>query len=119
MDISDCFWLLYASKYIRQKERPIPFERMIYFGDGDTDIPCMKMIKEHGGHSIAVYANGNSAKKATALQLIKDNRVNFVCPADYRAGKEINMVVKRILDKIKADYEFQRLLDWHHNKAKK
>ena len=107
------------NQYIPEKERPIPFERMIYFGDGDTDIPCMKMIKEHGGHSIAVYANGNSAKKATALQLIKDNRVNFVCPADYRAGKEINMVVKRILDKIKADYEFQRLLDWHHNKAKK
>ena len=80
------------NQYIPEKERPIPFERMIYFGDGDTDIPCMKMIKEHGGHSIAVYANGNSVKKATALQLIKDNRVNFVCPADYRAGKEINMV---------------------------
>ncbi len=107
------------NQYIPEKERPIPFERMIYFGDGDTDIPCMKMIKEHGGHSIAVYANGNNAKKATALQLIKDNRVNFVCPADYRAGKEINMVVKRILDKIKADYEFQRLLDFHHNKIKK
>lgn len=107
------------NQYIPEKERPIPFKRMIYFGDGDTDIPCMKMIKEHGGHSIAVYTNGNSAKKATALQLIKDNRVNFVCPADYRVGKEINMVVKRILDKIKADYEFQRLLDWHHNKAQK
>lgn len=106
------------NQYIPEKERPIPFERMIYFGDGDTDIPCMKMIKEHGGHSIAVYANGNSVKKATALQLIKDNRVNFVCPADYRAGKEINMVVKRILDKIKADYEFQRLLDLHHKKIK-
>lgn len=107
------------NQYIPERERPIPFERMIYFGDGDTDIPCMKMIKEHGGHSIAVYASGNSAKKATALQLIKDNRVNFVCPADYRAGKEINMVVKRILDKIKADYEFQRLLYWHHKKIKK
>lgn len=107
------------NQYIPEKERPIPFERMIYFGDGETDIPCMKMIKEHGGHSIAVYANGNSVKKATALQLIKDNRVNFVCPADYRAGKEINMVVKRILDKIKADYEFQRLLDLHHKKIKK
>lgn len=107
------------NQYIPEKERPIPFECMIYFGDGDTDIPCMKMIKEHGGHSIAVYANGNSVKKATALQLIKDNRVNFVCPADYRAGKEINMVVKRILDKIKADYEFQRLLDLHHKKIKK
>ena len=107
------------NQYIPERERPIPFERMIYFGDGDTDIPCMKMIKEHGGHSIAVYASGNSAKKATALQLIKDNRVNFVCSADYRAGKEINMVVKRILDKIKADYEFQRLLYWHHKKIKK
>lgn len=107
------------NQYIPEKERPIPFERMIYFGDGDTDIPCMKMIKEHGGHSIAVYAQNNNAKKATALQLIKDNRVNFVCPADYRIGKEINIVVKRILDKIKADYEFQRLLNWHQNKIKK
>lgn len=107
------------NQYIPEKERPIPFERMIYFGDGDTDIPCMKMIKEHGGHSIAVYAKNNNAKKATALQLIKDNRVNFVCPADYRIGKEINIVVKRILDKIKADYEFQRLLNWHQNKIKK
>lgn len=105
------------NQYIPEKERPVPFSHMIYFGDGDTDIPCMKMVKEHGGHSIAVYAN--SAKKATALQLIKDNRVNFVCPADYRAGKEINMVVKRILDKIKADYEFQRLLDLHQRKAVK
>ncbi len=105
------------NKYIPEKDRPIPFSRMIYFGDGDTDIPCMKMIKEHGGHSIAVYAKNNSSKKSSALQLIKDNRVNFICPADYRAGKEINMVVKRILDKIKADYEFQRLLDLHQNKA--
>lgn len=105
------------NQYIPEKERPIPFSHMIYFGDGDTDIPCMKMVKEHGGHSIAVYAN--NAKKATALQLIKDNRVNFVCPADYRAGKEINMVVKRIFDKIKADFEFQRLLDVHQRKAKK
>lgn len=107
------------NQYIPDKERPIPFTHMIYFGDGDTDIPCMKMIKEHGGHSIAVYANGNSTKKATAIQLIKDNRVNFVCPADYRVGKEINIVVKRILDKIKADYEIQRLLNIHHNKIKK
>ena len=40
------------NQYIPEKERPIPFKRMIYFGDGDTDIPCMKMIKEHGGHPL-------------------------------------------------------------------
>ena len=107
------------NKFIPENERPVPFTRMIYFGDGETDIPCMKMIKEHGGHSIAVYDKGDNAKKQTALQLIRDNRVNFICAADYRKGKEINMVVKRILNKIKADYDFQRLLDLHHKKAER
>lgn len=103
------------NEYIPEEERPIPFSRMIYFGDGETDIPCMKMVKVHGGHSIAVYSNAK--KKETAKKLINDNRVNFICQADYREGKEMHMIVKRILDKIKADYEFQRLLDVHKKKA--
>ena len=40
------------NKYLAQEDRPMPFERMIYFGDGDTDIPSMKVVKEHGGHAI-------------------------------------------------------------------
>ena len=44
-----------VNQYIPDEKRPIPFPRMIYFGDGETDVPCMKMVKEHGGHSIAVY----------------------------------------------------------------
>lgn len=105
------------NEYVPEVERPIPFERMIYFGDGETDIPCMKMIKDHGGHSIAVY--GDKKKKHTAYKLINENRVNFACQADYRPGKEIFGVVKRILDKIKADIEFNRLLELHKKQAKK
>ena len=105
------------NEYVPEGERPIPFQRMVYFGDGETDIPCMKMIKDHGGHSIAVY--GNNKKRNTAYKLINENRVNFACRADYREGKEIHAVVKRILDKIKADIEFQRLLDIHKKQANK
>ncbi len=105
------------NEYVPESERPIPFERMIYFGDGETDIPCMKMIKDHGGHSIAVY--GDKKKKDTAHKLIKENRVNFACKADYRPEKEIYAVVKRILDKIKADIEFNRLLEVHKAQATK
>ena len=105
------------NEYVPESERPIPFERMIYFGDGETDIPCMKMVKDHGGHSIAVY--GDKKKKATAYKLINENRVNFVCYADYREEKEIHSVVKRILDKIKADIDFNRLLDVHQQQANK
>ena len=103
------------NQYIPEEVRPIPFSRMIYFGDGETDIPFMKMVKKHGGHSIAVYASSN--KRTTAQQLIRNNRVNFICRADYTKGKEMHMIVKRVLDKIKADYEFKRLLDLHQKKG--
>ena len=105
------------NEYVPEEKRPIPFERMIYFGDGETDIPSMKMIKDHGGHSIAVY--GDTKKRRIANKLINENRVNFVCRADYRENKDIHAVVKRILDKIKADVEFQRLLDIHKKQANK
>lgn len=111
---------IYESKrineYIPEEERPIPFSNMIYFGDGDTDIPCMKLVKQLGGHSIAVY-KPNSSKKEKSLKLISENRVNFVCPADYSDGKEIDTVVKTIIDKISADTQFQKLLKKHKNKS--
>lgn len=100
--------------YVAEGERPIPFERMIYFGDGETDIPSMKVVKEHGGHSIAVY--GDEKKMATAMKLINEDRVNFVCKADYSKGKEIHAVVMRILDKIRSDYDFQQLLVTHQKR---
>ena len=91
-----------------KEDRPIPFERMIYLGDGETDVPCMSVVKEQGGHSIAVY--GNRKKKAVAERLIKENRVNFVCKADYSENSEIHTTVRLILDKIRADYDFQQHL---------
>ncbi|MBP5502410.1 MAG: haloacid dehalogenase-like hydrolase [Bacteroidales bacterium] len=98
------------NQYIPEDERAMPFQNMIYFGDGETDIPSMKMIKERGGHSIAVYKPGDKAKKSVAEKLIKEQRVNFACPACYYPDKSLFKVVKRILDKIKADSDFDRLV---------
>lgn len=106
------------NEYVAQKDRAIPFRNMIYFGDGETDIPCMKLVKEQGGHSIAVYKPG-STKKKTAEKLINENRVNFVCPADYSENKEMHNVVKIIIDKIKADTDFVNLQEKHKTKAVK
>ena len=44
-----------VNRFMEESKRPVPFSRMIYFGDGTTDIPCMKLVKNFGGHSIAVY----------------------------------------------------------------
>ena len=66
---------------------------MIYFGDGETDVPCMKIVKMFGGNSIAVYQRHNKEKIMTARKLLKEDRVNFICNADYSEGAEIYEVV--------------------------
>jgi len=95
------------NEFMPTDERPVPFERMIYFGDGETDVPCMRMVKANGGYSFAVY--GNDQKRALAQQLLKDGRVNFACQADYTQQGEMMEIVKRILDKVKADYTLSHL----------
>jgi hypothetical protein len=87
--------------YVPKYNRRIPFERMIYIGDGATDVPCMKLVKDQGGHSIAVYRPHSSRKEA--LSLINEERANFVMTADYRRNKLLDRTVKGIIDKIEAD----------------
>ena len=105
--VSDC---KLVNQYIEERERPVPFSRMIYVGDGTTDIPCMRLVKNFGGHSIAVY-NPASAKvgRKDLASLIRDNRVNHVCAADYTEGSEIDRLGKLIIDKIAVDFELQQL----------
>ena len=85
--------------------RRIAYRNMIYIGDGMTDIPCMKMVKEKGGKSIAVYPRGNSE---TVKPLVDDERINYVCVADYSENSALENIVKlmienmAILEKLKA-----------------
>ena len=89
-------------------QRPIPFTRMIYFGDGSTDIPSMKLTKERGGNAIAVY-DPKGKDHNTALKLLRDGRVNFALPADYRENHQIDKVVKTILDKLATERDLDVL----------
>ena len=98
-----------VNEYMEEKSRPVPFSHMIYVGDGTTDIPCMRLVKNFGGHSIAVYDPADHSKRREMNTLIRDNRVNHVCPADYSADSEIDTVVKAIIDKCDADDRLARL----------
>lgn len=85
-------------------KKRIPFNHMIYFGDGDTDVPCMKIVNMFGGHSIAVYDPSNERKRKAAEKLKRQGRVNFNTPAVYTVDGRTFKVVCAIIDKIKADY---------------
>jgi len=87
--------------YMPEKDRPIPFERMIFFGDGDTDIPTMKMMTYKGGHSVAVYDDKRTDRDLNKIhRLLADRRVNFVAPADYTERSPLDITVKGILGRI-------------------
>ena len=106
MDISDNTKVNESQK---EDDKPIPFSHMIYLGDGTTDVPCMKIVKMFGGNSIAVYSPENGRQYETARKLLKQNRVNFICEADYRVGGPMYEVVTTIIDKIKAESDFHAL----------
>lgn len=92
-----------VNEFIPEEKRAVQFKHMIYFGDGTTDIPCMRLVKAQGGHSIAVYKPGSDKERRQSEMLIRDGRVSHACPADYSQGSEIDSLVKTIIDKIEAD----------------
>ena len=75
--------------------RRIAYRNMIYIGDGMTDIPCMKLVKERGGKSIALYAPGNSD---TVKPLVDDERINYVCAADYSPDSALENIVELMIE---------------------
>ncbi|MBQ1757248.1 MAG: haloacid dehalogenase-like hydrolase, partial [Erysipelotrichaceae bacterium] len=85
---------------IAPSERDIPFDHMIYLGDGMTDVPCMRLVKASGGYSIGVYYK---EKKSTVRRLLNEDRVNFALQADYREGSELISVLHDIIGKIAAE----------------
>ena len=80
------------------EEMRIPFRNIVYVGDSDTDIPCMKLVTSYGGHSIGVY-NAESKDKTKVYKMMRDGRIKYFAPADYREGTELDLLVKAIINR--------------------
>ena len=98
-----------VNAYVPDAERPVPFEHMIYVGDGTTDIPCMRLVCDRGGHSIGVYNPTSEKDHGKTKLLLSQNRVSMISPADYSEGGRMDTIVKTILDKIATDARIAEL----------
>ena len=92
-----------VNDYFPPDQMRVPFRNIVYIGDSDTDIPCMKLVNSSGGHSIGVY-NPDTNDKTKVLKMIRDNRIRHFAPADYTENGELDRLVKEIIDKT-ATYE--------------
>lgn len=90
------------------EEMRVPFRNIVYIGDSDTDIPCMKLVNSYGGHSIGVY-NIESGDKAKVYKMMRDGRIKYFAPADYREGKELDSLVKAIIKRTAANEALETL----------
>jgi len=75
----------------------VPFTNMIYFGDGLSDVPCMKMMRAYGGQAVAVYQDSN---RMGVEELLAKGRVDFIFKADYSEGSALDLTVKNIIRKM-------------------
>lgn len=97
------------NKFSPPEERPVPFPNMIYLGDGETDIPAMKMVTYQGGRAIAVYPPKRKGVREAAERLVLLERASGAVSADYRPGKRLEKVVCALLDEIVARSRFYSL----------
>ena len=75
----------------------VPFRNIVYIGDSDTDIPCMKLVHVYGGHAIGVY-NPEIDNKTKVHDMLRDGRIKHFAPADYTEGSELDLLVKEIIN---------------------
>lgn len=87
-----------VNEFYKPEDLRVPFRNMVYIGDSDTDIPCMRLVNSLGGHSIGVYDPG-TGDKTKVYKMIRDNRIKFFAAADYNEGTEIDELVKAIIDR--------------------
>ena len=97
-----------VNESLSDEEKRLPFTNMIYFGDGETDIPSMKLVTMFGGNAIAVFDPARPGKKQVAQKLLRQGRVSFITPANYTKESRTFRLVCAIIDKIKADNELRQ-----------
>ena len=91
MDVNDSA----VNDHFAPEDVRVPFHNIVYIGDSDTDVPCMKLVNDNGGYSIGVY-NGEKSK---VYKMVRDGRIKYYTPADYTENSELDQLVKAIIDR--------------------
>ena len=95
------------NSHMPEKNRPIPFENMIYIGDGLTDVPSMALIKKQNGHAISVYPKDSSEQKKVSNDLLSANRVDFIAEANYTKNSALYKRMCLLIDMISARIKYE------------
>lgn len=103
LDVNDS----HINDFVKPEDYTVPFRNMIYIGDSDTDIPCMKLVNAKGGYSIGVY-NPEANDKSKVFKMMHDERIRYFAPADYTEGHELENLAKNIIERTETNERLER-----------
>lgn len=87
-----------VNDYFPPERRPVPFEHMIYLGDGPSDVPCFTVVRKSGGKTIAVYKPGDQEAFDKCYELVVEaDRTDLMCPADYKEGSHLYLALMHMV----------------------
>ena len=75
----------------------VPFEDMVFFGDGETDVPTFNVLNKNNGKSICVYEETNQKSIDIAKKLFSDGWVHHLVKNNYEENSEVDLLVKEII----------------------
>lgn len=87
-----------VNEFVEKRDRPVPFENMVFIGDGPTDVPCFRLVKDQGGLSIVVFKPNTRKAREKAEKFKTEGRVHYVAPAIYTEGSRLDRVMKANID---------------------
>ena len=84
-----------VNQKVSHADRRIPFENMIYIGDGLTDVPCFSLMEQFNGQSFGVFdpAKEDRPKKAWE-QLVAPKRVSTMNSPRYGKKDDLGSLLR-------------------------
>jgi phosphoserine phosphatase len=100
------------NKVLAKDDRPVPFDRIAFFGDGVTDIPIMRLVTDQGGAAVAVYNPASTKSMTAARDLREDGRADLAGPADYSDGAPLDRLAQNLITEMAARAHARGAVRW-------
>jgi len=83
-------------RMLNKRDRPVPFEQIVFIGDGKTDIPCCRGGKGQRGYSTP-YANPRRRVPGAGSAVNHEQRVAELKPDVQNANKRFMKTDRSLL----------------------
>jgi len=89
-----------VNRRVSEDRLRVPFNQMVFVGDGYTDIPCFSLIRKAGGVAFGVWDARVRDKRSRAWGFIEDGRVSNLNQARYDEASELYPLLEAALESL-------------------